>query len=1195
MTEAQTVVGQKQFSGNVTLSSGFFSINGYLNGHNMSNEFLDKTSDQIISGNKTFKDGFSADANSTVSGLVDGVDISDFAQRLVYESADAVITGSKIIKSEVSTIGSLEVDGEVNDIKFSSDLMTINRDQNVTGIKEFDSIEVENDVYAENVTIIDEVNGTPWEEFLENRVTLSSNQHISGYFVFNKSSHVNNDITLSGLVNGFNVSRLEENTLSKTKDQTITGEKNISGLVDITTNATFLGLVDGVNITEWMEEAMRLTGNQEVTEEKVFVDPLEIEGNLDVAGFVNGLNISFMVEDAVMKNSSGPQNIHGDKIFENGLDLKSNLTVRNLVNGINVSNAVTLSGNQDISGFYSFTEGLLAEGDVTVDGVINGVNVSHINVAVLKLDNEENVNAHMTFTDEILVDQDVLVTELSDGVDVSELDAQALNLQDPFNFTGEITINAPITFLDDVDFVGDSNNRDLSEWAATVVTTNTNQDINGTKVFAGLLKSDNPIQVTENLALETAFGVNLTEWTEDIVYRDENKTISGKKIFKDEVDVEGDIIVDGTVDGIDISEEIVTLLGEQTVTGKKKFSALVKAFEDVEVSGLVNGLYLPDLLEDTFNLGAPMNITGDKTFLQDVDILGDLQLALFNSSIFRIPIRLSDDFNMTGHYTFEGETEFTNDLIITGLASLQNLTEIARSRVTLSGSDQAVEGTWTVTGNVTFEVDVATNHLISGFNLLEMEQDWDIFLRKITSDIKRLQWISSEICNTIDDLQDTYEGAFADLDFFESVQTIPKQSQSMAAFSYGGTMYLAIAVYAEDHVYLCVDSYIYRWSDSNQQFLLSVILLVTEKIKFDFTDSVTTNGAMKWTSLEIGSTKFLAVANAGVFPCIGDEDVHSDIFIFNGSLVLYQTVAIISLDVESFTIGNKTYLVFAGDDSLLEIFLHNADLNQFELIQTVVAESAVGAIEFVNIQNQRFLVIVESSSEVALVYEIEEVGISFFHLVQHSCIVPHRYPFNSWRVKRAVEIKHDAQGHKNGNFTIHHTISSKYAYDVTTCRIDGKIGVVFAGFSTVEEDLWGLTSQTDSLIYFWSEAAGIFEIAEYVIPFRRASDVAFMTVGHHSYILLVEQYTRVELFRYEGSGHFVSAFNIPIPGIKSVEAFSLNNEIYLAIAVDPLIHDRPSRIIKANLQGNVYTPVKDLCDVSFGEMISHSEDDICFL
>lgn len=235
---------------------------------------------------------------------------------------------------------------------------------------------------------------------------------------------------------------------------------------------------------------------------------------------------------------------------------------------------------------------------------------------------------------------------------------------------------------------------------------------------------------------------------------------------------------------------------------------------------------------------------------------------------------------------------------------MRNLTKISESRVTLSDDGQVVSGPLDFDGMVIFESDVDLLGRIKGITLLDIKRGWLDFLEEISGNITRLRWLSSELCDIIDDLQLIYEDSVADFDYFTTVQDIPEQTQHMIAFTYQGTTHLAVAVYAQDHVYTCVDSYIYGWDHLMGQFYV--------------TDSVLTNGAMKFAAFQIGQWQFLAVANAGVIPCADESSVYSSVFIFNTSLVFFQAFEVTAVDVEAYHVENRTYLIFAGEEKCLE-------------------------------------------------------------------------------------------------------------------------------------------------------------------------------------------------------------------------------------------------------------------------------------
>lgn len=71
-----------------------------------------------------------------------------------------------------------------------------------------------------------------------------------------------------------------------------------------------------------------------------------------------------------------------------------------------------------------------------------------------------------------------------------------------------------------------------------------------------------------------------------------------------------------------------------------------------------------------------------------------------------------------------------------------------------------------------------------------------------------------------------------------------------------------------------------------------------------------------------------------------DDAVFSSLFIFNTSLVPYQTFEITAVDVEAFSVHNRTYLVFAGEDDSLQVYVHSLQSRQFLPFQTISTDSS---------------------------------------------------------------------------------------------------------------------------------------------------------------------------------------------------------------------------------------------------------------
>ncbi|GFU28088.1 hypothetical protein TNCV_3153991 [Trichonephila clavipes] len=87
----------------------------------------------------------------------------------------------------------------------------------------------------------------------------------------------------------------------------------------------------------------------------------------------------------------------------------------------------------------------------------------------------------------------------------------------------------------------------------------------------------------------------------------------GSFIFKNKVVVQGDLNLYGTVNGIDISEEVITLNGNHNITGKKSFQNGIVATD-------VNTIYLDEInIDQLYNQAltksGDQEIAGTKTFI----------------------------------------------------------------------------------------------------------------------------------------------------------------------------------------------------------------------------------------------------------------------------------------------------------------------------------------------------------------------------------------------------------------------------------------------------------------------------------------------------------------------------------------------------------------------------------------------------
>lgn len=111
--------------------------------------------------------------------------------------------------------------------------------------------------------------------------------------------------------------------------------------------------------------------------------------------------------------------------------------------------------------------------------------------------------------------------------------------------------------------------------------------------------------------------------------------------FMNKLIVEGNLDVSGKINGIDMSEEVVTLNGIHHITGQKVFLNGIKA-QDVETK-LLDGVDIDDLYQRAFTVSGKQTITGDMTFMgittNDIILRGRLNgydIAELEKNIVRI-------------------------------------------------------------------------------------------------------------------------------------------------------------------------------------------------------------------------------------------------------------------------------------------------------------------------------------------------------------------------------------------------------------------------------------------------------------------------------------------------------------------------------------------------------------------------------
>ncbi|KAL0109658.1 hypothetical protein PUN28_014590 [Cardiocondyla obscurior] len=468
---------------------------------------------------------------------------------------------------------------------------------------------IDGDLTIENLTI-SQISGIRTESFLEglsrSDIVITSERKIEDLIVEN--------ITLKSLY-GQNLDDLMTSVLSKSQEQTVTG--HISAHIVIADNIT-ADYINNRNTSQlmWIDEPLTIKSNVTFTD-------LFVESNVNIPK-VNGRNVNELYESLYYIPA---KNINLLKVSENiSWDTPSNssVSISYLLN-----NTVTKDKDQIITGEVIFGKNVRAK---AVKGNYKEIKqIQHIIMDAVLDDGELiEINGTKTFEEDVIVDDlmindDLNIAKIND-VNILEFNDSVVrqNREDTISgslmFLSNITIeklyvnnadvnasvNAAVRFTDimpdniffeklkvegDV-YLQNLDTVDFDKFVKNRVTITGDYNISCDMRFNGI------VTVTGNADIEKINGICPT----DFVLNDDDKMqmINGIKTFKEDLIVDGDVIVP-RINNVDIMKEYddgVRNTGEDVdIFGDLIFKSNIR-IQNLTTSGLVNRVDLHSVAED---------------------------------------------------------------------------------------------------------------------------------------------------------------------------------------------------------------------------------------------------------------------------------------------------------------------------------------------------------------------------------------------------------------------------------------------------------------------------------------------------------------------------------------------------------------------------------------------------------------------
>lgn len=379
-----------------------------VNGYRVPENFAQTTGNQTFIGRVTFANTAKF-VNVSVGGSINGINMKQFDD-LVFKDSNVTITSAKNFFGDVTINGDLITNSTINDIDFSTELLFLKKDQNVTGVKHFNIV----NAFNQQINILSDlavnhtIDGVDLSELNLSGMTVTRNETITGSQCFQQTdynrsvSYINNidlsalrddivtintdqtiraqktfedvhfkqDIVTTSTVNDVDVSELEESVVFKSKKTTITGniivKNNVKIMGDLHTN-----LIDNVNITNLENVLVSKSKNESM--ENMVVHGKVIAKNVDNVETINGLSVE---NDFVYRSKN--QTIEGEKVFSN---ITANHVSSGNVNGVDLtvleSSVVYKDTDQIINGPKIFKDELTIEANLTVNKLVNDMDVNN--------------------------------------------------------------------------------------------------------------------------------------------------------------------------------------------------------------------------------------------------------------------------------------------------------------------------------------------------------------------------------------------------------------------------------------------------------------------------------------------------------------------------------------------------------------------------------------------------------------------------------------------------------------------------------------------------------------------------------------------------------------------------------------------------------------------------------------------------
>ncbi|XP_071787615.1 uncharacterized protein [Asterias amurensis] len=815
------------FNGNVTLLASQTTMAGPLitNGqHTFGTErnieaFVIQGRTDSINGLKIF----SSDVSSTedVEALiVNSINMSYYLQEVIRTIPGKllIIEGNVTFWNDVIMKENLDIQSEMIDGVLITDIVTIFNASYVKLNTTFINAVIAQDITIGFITLSGLLNGDDVRAIDANTLKINADgiQYVTGTKTFLNGLTVIGKIIVVNYTNGFDLSVVADDAVYTNVNETlITGAKVFTGIVQIP-NLDALDHVDSVHIPTFNEQVVKQFLTQTIEGSVHFTQSLHFQDDLTVAMTINDHIVDKELNGVLLTtNSTYNGNLQFSDIISG-----PNITIDGFIDGFKMEDFVLrVSDFQTITGEKVFI-GTLTGQETMIALLLNGVSLDDLNAVAARHNETTVLFGYTTFASGITLEQNLTADILVDTVDVRYLEANALLTKKDGVTQQTVYGNGTlddIYVLDNVTYNGTLDGINLKELEQTYMSLTLPQTVTGNKTFVDTLRiACQASLITQTIILDGDLnGVDLEIFAQSVWIDGRENQILGVKTFAANTTL-GNLVIDGVINGLDLSDNAVVTNQVNIITGIKNFTGSPVSFGSITMTNLmkVDGVDL-----SVFQRNA-VTLTGNYNILFPIEISGIIlqNNLIAGGKVDGIVVSADNLLLETGTQEVTGVKRFSLDvsvapnILINGLVNGVDLVELLNNTL-LKSIAQTIEGEYTFHGTPIMS-DITTLGYVDGLRIPELYRFVYTYPSFTALNISLLAR-----CQLLDHMHYAQENAavlLSHLDVLQAIDTVGYGSWH--SFYYNKTQWLILGQRTTFPPVQCIQSHIYQWDQVTEQY-----------------------------------------------------------------------------------------------------------------------------------------------------------------------------------------------------------------------------------------------------------------------------------------------------------------------------------------------------------------------------------------